>query len=224
MNRLMTSITLLLVTCLIACNGQSSKNSASNTTVYTLSKDTAFVPTDSNQFYFPLEVFRDTSIYVGHDTFVDAWYSQHLFAMREPILYADKSQNEYYRFTWLRTFHNPVAIRIEKKSDTYTLHWKLSNGAGGYQPGQVIINKQKVIDKSTWDEFQKRLNQIDFWKMNTSERTFGNDGSQWILEGKIEKQYHVVDRWTPSEKNNYYQCCDFLIGLTDLNIKGQDKY
>lgn len=221
MTRQILSITLFLSTCMVACNLQSSK---SRTAVYTLSKDTAFVPADSNQFYFPLEVFRDTSIYIGHDTFVDTWYSQHLFAMREPIFYADKSLNEYYRFTWLRTFHNPVAIRIEKRGDTYTLYWKLSNGAGGYQPGQLIINKQKVIDKATWDEFQKRLDQSDFWIMNTSERKFGNDGSKWILEGKTEKRYHVVDRWTPYEKNKYYQCCDFLIGLTDLKIKGDDKY
>ncbi|HYV91221.1 MAG TPA: hypothetical protein VE978_05535 [Chitinophagales bacterium] len=186
---------------------------------------TSFVPTDSTQFYFPLEVFRDTSIYVGHDTFADTWYSQHLFAMREPVIFMDKSQNEIYRFTWLRTFHNPVAIRIEKQGDTYLLYWKLCNGAGGYAPGKLTIDKQRMIDKQTWEKFKIKLDEIDFWNLATNEKEMsGTDGSQWILEGKTSKQYHVVDRWTPSDKSKYYQCCDFLIGLTDLKIKGDDKY
>lgn len=114
-------------------------------------------------------------------------------------------KKEIYRFRWSRTFHNPIAIRIEKHGEVYTLYWKLCNGAGGYQPGELIINKHKVIDKATWDEFQNRLTQLDFWKMNTNETSFGNDGSQWVLEGKTPKQYHVIDRWTPSEKSNYYR-------------------
>lgn len=224
MNKQIYSIALLLLTFLPACQSQSSKNSNTTSAKYSLPIDTAFIPNDSSQFYFPLDVFRDTSIYVGHDTFVDAWYSQHLFAMREPIFYADKSQNEFYRFTWLRTFHNPVAIRIEKHGDVYMLYWKLCNGAGGYQPGELTIDKQKVIDKVTWNEFQNQLKRIDFWNLKTNEKTDGNDGSQWILEGKTENQYHVVDRWTPNENGKYYLCCDFLIGLTDLKIKDDDKY
>jgi hypothetical protein len=220
MNRHLTVI-LILLFFLTTCSGQNCNYS--KTDVLSI-KDTAFVPSDSNQFYFPLEVFRDTSIFVGYDTFVVSWYSEHLFAMREPIFYSDKSQKEIFRFTWLRTFHNPVAIRIEKLGDTYILYWKLCNGAGGYEPGELIINKQKEINKLTWDEFQKRLNEIEFWKMDTNEEKFGLDGSQWILEGKNLKHYHIVDRWTPSENSKYYQCCDFLIGLTDLEIKDGEKY
>lgn len=223
MNKQTFLISLLLLTILTSCQGQGNATST-NASKYSLPIDTAFIPTDSTQFYFPLEIFRDTSIYVGQDTFVNTWYSKHLFAMKEPVIYTDKSQTETYRFTWLRTFHNPIAIRIEKNKDTYMLYWKLSDGAGGYQPGKLTINKQKKIDKSTWDEFQNHLNQIDFWKMNPNEKTFGNDGSQWILEGKTTTQYNVVDRWTPSEKSKYYECCDFLIGLTDLKIKRKDKY
>ncbi len=145
--------------------------------------------------------------------------------MNEPKLFLDTTKNEIYRFTWLRTFHNPVAIRIEKIGDTYTLYWKLCDGAGGYAPGQLTINKQKTIDKSTWDEFVNRVNQIDFWNIKSSEtEILGTDGSRWILEGKSSTNYHVVDRWTPSEKGQYYQCCNYLIGLTNLKIKSSDKY
>jgi len=187
-------------------------------------KNGSLIPVDSNQFYFPLEVFRDTSSYKGREVFIDKWYSKHLFAMKEPLIYSDPSPKAIYRLTWLRTFHNPVAIRIEKNGNTYQLYWKVSSGAGGYKPGKLTIDKRKVIDKSLWNKFQNQLHELQFWTLKTNEKISGNDGSQWILEGKVGKLYHVVDRWTPNTQSNYYRCCNYLIELTDLNISGNAKY
>jgi hypothetical protein len=211
---------LLLLTIIpffVSCQGHIDKKSSVNTKEYSLPIDTAFIPTNSNQLFFPLEAFS------GIDTFGNTCYSKYLFALNEPIFYADKTKKEIFRFTWLRTFNNPVAIRIEKLDDTYFLYWKLSNGAGGYQPGKLIINKKKEIDKATWDKFQLLLDKIDFWNLETNVNNIGCDGSQWILEGKIARNYHVVDRWSPRDIN-YVKCCDFLIGLTDLKISEEDKY
>ncbi len=61
--------------------------------------------------------------------------------------------------------------------------------------------------------------------MPTNEtEVLGTDGSRWILEGKKGQRYQVLDRWSPSEKSKYYQVCYFLIGLTDLVIKEDEKY
>lgn len=221
MNKHPYLICILWLVILTACQNHSNRNTAK----YFLITDNLRVATDSTKFYFPSDVFRDTSIYVGREAFLNSWYSKHLFAMKEPILYADKSQNETYRFTWLRTFHNPIAIRIEKSDNSYTLYWKLCDGAGGYEPGQLIINKWKEIDGEKWNEFQNGLAQIDFWNMQTNEtEVLGTDGSRWILEGKKDQQYQVLDRWSPSEKSKYYQVCYFLIGLTDVVIKEDEKY
>ncbi|MGE9311089.1 hypothetical protein ACLOAU_05565 [Niabella sp. CJ426] len=186
--------------------------------------DTSLVPKDNTAFYFPLNLFSDTSRNVSLDSFVVKWYSEQLFALREPVIYLDKSQKEIYRFTWLRTFHNPVAIRIEKHGDQYFLCWKLSDGAGGYKPGKLTIDQHKKLDKQTWDAFVKKLSEIDFWKLPTNQNDRGLDGSEWILEGKSENNYHVVNRWTPNKNNGYYECCNFLLGLTDLKIKDREKY
>lgn len=72
--------------------------------------------------------------------------------------------------------------------------------------------------------FQTLLSKADYWNLKTNEVDIpGNDGSQWILEGVDDKNYHVVDRWTP-RGGSFYECCDFLIGLTDLKIEKSDKY
>jgi len=146
--------------------------------------DTVLVPKDSNQLYFPLKISRDISSTSRLDSFTDTWYSKQLFAMREPVIYLNKSDKELYRFTWLRTFDNPIAIRIENKDDSYFLYWKQCNGAGGYEPGKLIVNKQRKIDKKIWNKFKKYINKIDFWDLKTDVNESGCDGSQWILEGK----------------------------------------
>jgi len=215
MKKLIFSI-LLLISVTICC-GMTHKKITAIGAENSATMDTSFVPTDSKQLYFPLKDCLDS--------FKNTWYSKHLFALREPIIFMDKSKNEIYRFTWLRTFNNPVAIRIEKRDNQYLLFWKLSDGAGGYKPGRLSINKHKTIDKQIWDTFLNKLNEIGFWSLATNDdENLGFDGSQWILESKTPNQYHVVDRWTPNEKSKYYQTCNFLIDLTDLKIQGDDKY
>ena len=183
------------------------------------------VPIDKNQGYFPLKMFTDTSIYVGYDTFHVEWYSKYLIAMEEPLMFNKRQNKSTFRLLWLRIFHNPVSIRIDKQSDdSYSLTWKQCDGAGGYEPGKLVINKTKTIDKKTWDTFQDILSKTDYWNFKTNEvEVLGTDGSQWILEGTDMNNYHVVDRWTPSG-GKFYDCCNFLIELTDLKIKKEDKY
>ena len=143
--------------------------------------------------------------------------------MNEPDLYNDTSNNENYRFIWIRSFHRPIIVRIEKSQSAYTLYWKEWDGAGGYDWGKIVNDKKKTISKDVWDQFIAKLKTAAFSKMKTETAFRGNDGAEWILEGKTPTSYHVVDRWTPMG-SEFYKCCDFLIGLTDIEIRKEDKY
>jgi hypothetical protein len=186
--------------------------------------ENAFSQIDSNLFYFPTKMFLDSSDLPGMRNFRVNWYSKQLIALKDPIIFSDNSTKEIYRFTWLRSFHNPIAIRLERLDNDYKLYWKLCSGAGGYAPGKLIIDKQKTIDQNTWDVFKMLLDQINFWRLNTTEEVMGTDGAEWIIEGKKSQQYQVVDRWTPNHDSRYYKCCDYLIRLTDFVIADKDKY
>jgi plasmid maintenance system killer protein len=35
----------------------------------------------------------------------------------------------------------------------------------------------------------------DFWDANPTEETAGKDGIEWMLESRINKQYHCIERW-----------------------------
>lgn len=158
------------------------------------------------------------------DTFKISWYSKQLHSLKEPVLFNKNSSKEVYRFTWLRTFHNPIAIRIEKDSNGYFIAWKVCNGAGGYDPGKLITDKRMPLSENDWNKFQGFLNNIDFWNLKNIPNIPGNDGSHWILEGKTPNKYQVIDRWSPNENNDYFQACNFLISLTGLKIRNSDKY
>lgn len=149
------------------------------------------------------------------------WYSTHLNALGEPVL-SDSLPAKVFRFTWLRTFHNPIVIRLENNNDSIILYWKVCDGAGGYEPGKIIENKSKVLTIKEWTDFVSSINSINFWNLPTTQSgILGTDGAQWILEGKELGKYHVVDRWSGGKIESV---CMKLLELTDLKIKQDDIY
>ena len=150
-----------------------------------------------------------------------SWYSKHLSALEEPVL-SDSLSTEIYRFTYLRTFDNPIVIGLENTNDTITIYWKVSDGAGGYEPGSIIENRDKRLTIAEWEKFESKVKSINFWDLPTTEKgLLGTDGSQWILEGKQLGKYHVIDRWCGGRIKSL---CKELIELTDLKIEEKDIY
>jgi len=149
------------------------------------------------------------------------WYSKHLKALNEPVL-SDTLSAKIYRFTYLRTFDNPIVIKIENKNDSISILWKISDGAGGYEPGEIIENESKELTTVDWQLIENKIDSIDFWNLPTVENELlGTDGSQWILEGKALGKYNVVDRWCGGKISSV---CRQLIELTDLELKEDDIY
>ncbi|MDT0554619.1 hypothetical protein [Patiriisocius hiemis] len=206
----------------------------------TIKVDSLNVPSDLKQAYFPKEILPEvttewimendttysikTKVKIGtYDEFVANWYSEHLHAMKEPLLFNRKIDKEVYRFTWLRTFDKPMTFRFEKRNEKYILYWKVLNGAGGYEPGEIEIERLKILTEKEWNEFNQLIGKADFWKMDLGRSSNGTDGSEWIMEGVNQTDYRAVIVCSPS-KGDFYNACDYLISLTNLKISEKDKY
>jgi hypothetical protein len=149
------------------------------------------------------------------------WYSKHLYALNEPVL-VHSLQSEIFRFTYLRTFDNPIVVGLENNSDTITLYWKVSYGAGGYEPGRLIINQSKELSLKEWNKFKNKVESVEFWNIPTIDKgVTGEDGAHWILEGENLEKYHVVDRWNYGKTT---ALCVELLKMTDLSIDDIDIY
>jgi hypothetical protein len=130
------------------------------------------------------------------------WYTKQLKALEEPSLaaLALTHRGESYRFVWLRTFHQPIAIRINVNTDgTSQLTSKMTSGTGGYDPGHLVLNETSTLTKEQTEAFLKIVKDGELWAMPTKEEVIALDGAEWIIELAKDGAYHVVDRWSPSK-------------------------
>jgi hypothetical protein len=157
---------------------------------------------DENPRYFSVGVFAEGKSDDGD--FRARWYASQLRALGEPTLSENTSGNaeSTYRFTWLRTFDHPIAIRIIVHSNgAGTLTAKVADGTGGYKLGNLIANSTREIDVKKIRHLRELLRTLDFWNMPPepapNEKVAELDGAQWIFEASNEGNYHVIDRWSP---------------------------
>jgi hypothetical protein len=165
---------------------------------------------------YEIDVFK----YIDSGYFKNYWYSEQLSAMSEPSL-LDSTVNVVIRFTWLRTFDEPITVGIKNDTQRYTLYWKMCDGKGGYEPGKLILSNSKCISEQEFNNLMNKMDSIGFWDMPTVFDIEGNDGSQWILETKIDGNYHIVDSWCGS---NIYPIGKALLKLTDFNYDELEMY
>ena len=175
------------------------------------------------------QFFPKSSLDSRGDAFKATWYSGQLRALKEPSLLpqsVDHQTLHSYRFLWLRTFNHPIAVRIDIQPDgTGTLSTKVTSGAGGYAPGNLIENTSRQLSGSEVKSFLALVDRTSFWTApNPVNDQAGTDGSQWIIEGVEGAKYHVIDRWMP-KSGAAYELGEFLaFDLAKMNIPKREIY
>jgi hypothetical protein len=183
-------------------------------------------PPDTHPQYFPEGIFHDSSESGGFQGFKERWYAKHLRSMLEPSLSEASKDNSLvaYRFLWLRTFHSPIAIRLTVHLDgTGSLTGKMTNGKGGYNPGNLTLNESLELTKAQVAEFLGLLRRASFWSAPSEDGTGGNDGAQWVLEGVENGRYHIVDRWSP-KKSDFEDVCLYLFEQSKIRLEAKEIY
>lgn len=196
-------------------------------------KDTAKLfeeyKTNNYPYYFPLIGFAeypkdwlrnyDADLFSATENFlfINKWYEKQLKALEENRLYLMKTDKEIFRFTWLRTFNNPVSIRIEKEGDNYFIIKTLTTGKGGYEPGNLKDYVKKRITKPEWDKFISLQNKIKEWgNYYNSEMKISMDGAEWIYEYKTPNSYKIIKETSPDKESEFAAIGLYLIKLCVL--------
>jgi hypothetical protein len=180
----------------------------------------------SDSQYFPKGTFQERSANGQVFDIKDEWYTSHLRSMREPSL-SDPSTNMTviaYRFLWLRSFHNAIAIRLDVHLDSKgTLTTKETNGKGGYKAGTLILNESHQIAAVQVNIFLDLLQKAAFWSSPTQIPSGGTDGARWIMEGVEKGRYHVVDRWS-AQDSDHGRACLYLHELSKIKVEPNEMY
>lgn len=211
---------LILLTFFGSC-----KNSAEKGKDTLANFDTLPIPADSTVFYFDTKPDRKDTTENALTTLVNTWYSEMLFALKEPILKNYQGNKEIYRFTWLRSFNHPVSIRLEKQGDLIKLFTKVSNGAGGYVPGDLILDKVTDVTLQEYYILLEKIEETKFWTLPTDKVDASSDGSEWIIEVAKNNRYHLVARRSPfgERYGNFRIIGEYLISLAKLDKKETEK-
>lgn len=180
----------------------------------------------ASQNFFPAGVFHPGNPKV--DSFKAKWYTEQLTALQEPSLFKlrQDSSVQSYRFLWLRTFHHPVAIRVLIQPDgTGTLVMKMADGAAGYKPGSLTLNKAESLTRDRVKSVVEKIQHLNYWVLPARDpKAPGFDGAQWIVEGIAHGQYRLVDRWTPESGPVRELGLYFLRDLAHLHLKADEIY
>ena len=164
----------------------------------------------NNGYYYDIKNFSGDLHFpeeIEIDDFANNWYSEQLTALEEPVIPAQTDENKsIYRFTCLGTFHHPFSIRIEinEKDESAILFFKMSSGAGGYDPGELMTSEQKNLESDEIKSLIEMMEKYNYWKMPFDENfSGGQDGSRWIIEMLKDGKYHAISRWTPQYRERY---------------------
>jgi hypothetical protein len=146
--------------------------------------------------------------------------------MEEPVLSSGKEPSDFaYRFLWLRTFHHPIAIRVQRTGSSTILRGVELDGRGGYDWGKIVKEVNRELPPAEVEAVVTQLDKAGFWQMEPREdpsRT-GLDGAIWILEGSQNGAHREVIRWCPKSGDVREICLSFL-PLAGLTVLAKDIY
>jgi hypothetical protein len=147
------------------------------------------------------------------------WYSTHLRTAREPSLYLASQAPatraaRTYRFTWLRSFHEPVIIRLDERSNgVLRLTAKRLNGKGGYGPGNIAARVERDLTPDETHRFERLLSSSRLFRTAAWDCQAGADGAEWVFEANDRGAYLFHKRWTP-ERGPMHDVGLLLLGFT----------
>jgi hypothetical protein len=142
--------------------------------------------------YFPPQTFTGRG-----GEFEVHWFSRELYALEEKPLWRSAPEDEHiYRITVLPAFTGPESVTLAILSDgTGQIQFR----AVDRQSQRLSLDKLHTINPQQAADFTSKLNQIQFWQLQTELQQFGCDGADWILEGVENGKYHIVFRWCPGK-------------------------
>jgi hypothetical protein len=169
---------------------------------------------------------------LDQDPFSDAFkrnlYTTFLEAMDEPPLAGLGVESvEVYRFLWLRTFHHPIAVRLQRREADGTLTAKELDGTGANEPGTLSGKVVEPVTLDRWSSFLALLEEAGYWEMAPSELGLAVDGALWLLEGYRDGTYRVVDRYSPRVAGpdaTFRRACRLLLGLAGMEVSAAEVY
>jgi len=146
-----------------------------------------------------------------------------------PVLPIDDRAAEIYRLTIIPAFYNPIKIRLEKHDANYILVAKRLSGQGDFDAGTLKAEKRRRLKPAEWEHLTQMLRDVSFWELpylekkpepkpNDKAETICLHGSEWVLEGVKNGNFHAVNRYC-EETEGLHAIALYLVKLSRLGLR-----
>ncbi len=152
------------------------------------------------------------------------WFFTQWQAAGEPSLYQLSKQQDgprrVVRFTWLRSFHGAIFIRVtEQRDGTWLLSAReLTGTGGGRRPGLSAQRLDRPLTTAESAALSTVLNGGPLNGMAGAECAHGLDGAEWMFETVENGAYKFVTRQSP-DSGPVHDLGLTFVGLTGWYIE-----
>ncbi len=150
---------------------------------------------------------------------------KYLSAMKEPSLekLAEKDRaSTAYRFLWMPSFHNPIAVRFVKSEEGADLQAVTLSLDDAHEPRSIVERKSVKLSRAHWERIANRLEKAKFWTLPTDKPPpFDEiiaDGDILIVEGVRDGKYHVVCRQSPPG-GDFVDLCQAMLFMSGIDVR-----
>ena len=129
------------------------------------------------------------------DKSYSCWFGDCLRALDEPGYHALESGPPAYRFTWLRSEHRVISVRVEKANDGARVFGKRLAGADC--SAEREDPRTFELRDDSWNRLETHFADGEFWTAEPpAPISNGKDGAQWVFEGWNGDRYRVLRFWS----------------------------
>ncbi len=198
--------------------------------------------TNANYVFLPDDRVVVQRVVSRIDTFKLNWFSYFLYKLQEPVLSNYPLGREVYRLTWIRSFHPPVVVRMEKDGNRIQLTTKILNRIPqlpghrySTRYGTIHLadtstsigfrkNTVRTIPKAVYNEYMRLFmeQKASFMSPLGIRYSLVGDGSEWILEVHKSDGYQFIIRSSPKQKEALRTLGDYLLNLSDA--RKEERY
>jgi hypothetical protein len=136
-----------------------------------------------------------------------------------PAVFAEPSvkdsKDDGYRFTYLRSFDDPITITIQREDEEYRLTAKYMRMQSDGSRGDSVYSNSISLTTAMENELEKTLQFAAFKNLPEKISDGGEHGAEWTLEAKKDGQYKRVQRWSP-RSGPFRDACLFMLQISPL--------
>lgn len=132
-----------------------------------------------------------------------SYYTKELLAMMEPSVLSplEKGVERVFRFTYLRSFHDSLVVRITEAGGTTTIRAVQLERDLQYRPVRIAHDKTWKLDEEGRKAVKPLPEQKGFWTpisdIELAVALSFSDGSKWIFEVHDKNGYRMIDIQSP---------------------------